>query len=157
MAYITPGDVNAWLESTKLSLSSLDSNLEPQISARIISRLAPAFDVSSWADNTNTPVLVRSIIAMHYASSIYDRAYADENAEGSSNYAFILRRLADANISGLLAGTIILSEDPDAVQQDQPAFFPNDASSTVWVAGGVECGPLQPGDGPASFSMGQVF
>ena len=151
MAHITTAEVNAWLEATKLNLSSVDATLEGHSSEIVIDRLAAVFNVSTWVNESTTPKLVRTLISMYYASYIYDRAYADD-ATDTSNYAFILRRQADAIIIGLLAGTIIMPEDPVAATAHiDPAYFPNDLSSANSPSSDF------PSDGPPSFTMGQVF
>src|SRR4051794_23464143 len=109
MAHISASEVNAWLEETKLSLSLLNAPLEQTASNFVIQKLAKFFDVSTWVSTATTPELIRNLIAMYYASFEYDRAYADD-ATDTSNYAFILRRLVDTNINGLINGDIVLPE-----------------------------------------------
>jgi len=151
MAHISLSEAQAWLEATKLTLSALESNTEQHAAGIVISRLANTYDITTWLDHVSTPKLVRTLVSMYYCSYIYDRAYADD-ASDTSNYAFILRRGADAVINGLIAGSIILEEDPTASELvGQPAFFPNDASSLL------EATVDFPSDGPPSFTMGQVF
>jgi hypothetical protein len=150
-AHIAVTDANAWLEATKLSLSTIDAELESQVSLQIFARLAPVFNTASWADVNTTPKLVKSIVAMYYTAAIYDRAYSDDS-DTSSNYAATLRGLADANIAGLLSGTLVLTEDPAANSDSgKPVFFPNDLSSAN--AATVD----NPSDGGPAFTMGSVF
>ena len=152
MAHIVLGDVKAWLEKTKLDPSTIEANLETQIATLIKSRLQPVFDTSGWVNDSNTPPLVRTIIAMYYVAAIYDRTYTDENPEDTNTYANVLRRLADANIAGLLNGSLVLPEDPDAADfSGQPSFFPTDASSAN------DPTPTSPSDGGPAFLMGSVF
>jgi hypothetical protein len=151
VAHISVAEANAWLEGTKLTLSTVDSAVEQNASNIVLARLATTFDVTGWVNSTTTPPLVRTLIAMYHVSYIYDRAYADDSSD-TSNYAFILRRNADAVIGGLVTGAIILPEDPDAVDVFlQPAFFPTDASSANPPSTDF------PSDGPPAFTMGQVF
>jgi hypothetical protein len=71
---------------------------------------------------------------------------------GARSHAHLLRRNADTVINGLISGAVILTEDPTAADTfGQPAFFPNDASSANPAS--VDF----PSDGPAAFTMGQVF
>lgn len=152
MAHISPEEANAWLESTKLSLSELDDELEWQITSQIMSRLSAGFNTSTWTDATTTPRLVRTIIAMYYVAAVYDRTYSDNTDDTISNYATILRSLAESNITGLLNGTITLEEDPTAnADIGSPVFFPNDASSAQKPTRD------NPSDGGPSFMMGMVF
>lgn len=156
MAHFTAGEANAWLEDTKLSLDSIDTNLEQQIAAQILPRLTLAgFNTAAWTNDSTTPQLIRSLMAMLYVAWIYDRAYSDNNEDATSNYASLLRQHVELNIAGLVAGSIILTEEPD-VNTDigQPSFFPNDASSNTDA--GFHVDPSQ-GDGPPAFMMGTVF
>jgi hypothetical protein len=153
MAHISLAEANAWLEATKLTLSSVDDQIDQNAANIVIGRLRQTFTLTAptWVDETTTPALVRTLISMYYVSYIYDRTYADD-ASDTSNYAFILRRNADTVINGLISGAVILTEDPTAADTfGQPAFFPNDASSANPAS--VDF----PSDGPAAFTMGQVF
>jgi len=157
MAHFTPEEANAWLEATKLNVVELDNSLEEQVSVQIIARLAGTFTetVSSWQDEASTPALVRSIMAMHYCAALYDRTYSDNSDDTTSNYADILRQMANANIAGLVAGTLILAEDPTASDNaSEPVFFPNDADE-AWKCLNRHNRPYD-GHG-AAFTMGQVF
>lgn len=150
--HIAPADVNAWLEETKLSLSALNAALEQAARDQVMGRLASVFDVSTWLDTATTPNMVKTIMSMYYASWIYDKAYADDSTD-TSNYAYVLRRMADANINGLLSGDIILEEDPSAVDaHDVPSFFPNDASSDDRIGFHED-----PSDGGPAFMLGTTF
>jgi hypothetical protein len=153
MAHISLAEANAWLEATKLTLSSVDSQIDQNASGIVIGRLRQTFTTTAptWLDEGTTPPLIRTLISMYYVSYIYDKAYADD-ASDTSNYAFILRRNADSVIAGLISGAIILDEDPTAADTfGQPAFFPNDASSANPASSDF------PSDGPPAFSLGQVF
>jgi hypothetical protein len=154
MAHIDVSDANAWLEGTKLTLTDLDTSLESQISTQILAKLAGTFSTTAtWADPSSTPALVRSIIAMYYVAAVYDKHYADDVDDSSSNYAATLRGLADANIAGLLDGTLSLVEDPTAnASQGAPVFFPTDASSDNRIGFHED-----PSDGGPAFLMGTVF
>jgi hypothetical protein len=152
MAHVTVEDVNAWLEPSKLSVSSIEASLEQQVANMIFGRLGPNFTVSGWTDDTTTPLLIRTIIAMHYASWIIDRAFSDSSSD-VNEYAVLLRSMADTNIEGLLSGVLEYEDIPTTSGGDssQPVFFPNDASSSL--APTVDT----PHDGPAVFTMGQIF
>jgi hypothetical protein len=148
--HISVDEANAWVDSTKLAVSSIDANLEQQVTASIFARLLGTFDTTTWINTSTTPQIVRTIIAMYYISWIYDRAYSDD-AE-SNAYAALLRQYADANIAGLVAGTIELAELPDAnAGVSSPTFFPTDFSSSQ------EPTDLNPSDGPPAFTMGTTF
>lgn len=152
MAHFTLTEANAWLTETKLSLTTLDNSLASQSALQVLPRLAGTFDTTSWTGDTNTPPLIRSIIAMYYVSWIYDRTYSDNTDDTTSNFAFLLRQRADLVIEGLIGGALTLPEDPEAnASVGQPTFFPNDASSAN------EPSTDFPSDGPAAFMMGTVF
>lgn len=148
--HISIDDAQAWIEPTKLTLSTLDTNLEAQVSALVLSRLLGTFDTASWVNDSTTPGIVRTIIAMHYVAWLYDKYYSDDAEDNA--YAALLRRYADANIAGLVAGNIELIELPDANEGvSSPVFFPNDLSSAQ------EPTDTNPSDGGPAFTMGRVF
>lgn len=152
MANIAFADANAWLEPTKLTLSSetFDTALGEQVSSLVLGRFHDTFDTEAWVSPETTPKLVKTIIAMHYVAWTYDKFYSDD-AEANA-YAALLRSYADANVESLLSGDVILDEEPDAtVGIESPAFFPTDASSLNRPTSDF------PSDGGPSFMMGTVF
>jgi hypothetical protein len=153
MAHVTLLEVQAWLEGTKLTLSSLDASLEEEISNQVLARLAMAYpnDYVTWTNETTTPKLVRSIIAMMYAGWFYDRQYS-ENPEDNS-YADRLRAAAQSLLDGILAGTIDIIEVAGLPLIGQPLFYPTDASSAPDAVPTL----ADPAAGPAAFSMGKIF
>jgi hypothetical protein len=161
MAHFSVQEANAFLESTKLSVSAVEAELADQMALQVLPRLAAVYDTSTWVDDTTTPELVSSLIAMLYVATVYDRTYSDNTDPSLSNYARSLRRIVEANIDGLLNGTIVLPEQPDVADGvGTPLFFPNDTSSMLNRA--AECeggmGTLDdPANTDASFSMGSVF
>jgi hypothetical protein len=140
-------DAQGWVEGTKLTITSLDTNLLHQIEDEILGRLS-SFDSSGWTDNTNTPSLVKVIIAKLYVAWLYDRQYS-EDIEGGNNYADRLKQNAELLMQGLLDGTIELPGTADT--SSAPIFYPTDASSAQ--------DPTfdDPSLGPAAFSMGMRF
>lgn len=150
MARITPADAQGWAESTKLTLSSLDASLVGQIESEVLGRLNSAYDTTGWTDNTNTPSLVKVIIAKLYVSWFYDRQYSENQDEGN-DYAALLRTNAEMLITGLLDGTIDIPGVPQAGSGLGPIFYPNDSSSALEPTADDQS------LGPAKFSMGKVF
>jgi hypothetical protein len=149
MARINAADAQAWAEATKLPFASLDPGLIAQIEAQLIGKFSTAFDTSTWVDTTNTPELVKSVIAMTYVSWYYNRTYS-EDQENLNDYAVWLLGQANALMMGIIDGSIIL---PGVVVPSvgTPAFYPNDASSAL-------CPTFEdPSLGDSSFSMGQRF
>jgi hypothetical protein len=154
MAHITAQEAQQWLESTKLSVTSLDSELETSASTSVLAQLAAQIDVSSWADQSSTPEMVMQIISMYYVSMYIDRTYSGSSVS-LSQYAQLLRQRADLLIAGILTGSYILTDDPGAqVDADAPVFYPTDASSAMCPE---DTDYTDFSVGPAKFSMGTVF
>jgi hypothetical protein len=151
MARILLADAQAWAEGTKMSLGALDAALLAQVESQVVAELDSSFDVTTWVNDTNTPAIVKSVIAMLYVSWVYDRQYSEDQEQGN-DYAALLRGQAASLISGLKDGSIIIpGQSPDTGPSDTPVFFPTDASSALPAT------PLQPELGPASFHMGVIF
>jgi hypothetical protein len=111
--------------------------------------LVAGYPTATWVNEASTPALIRTIIAMYYIAALYDRHYAQEEEE--SSYAITLRSLADANITGLISGSVELSEYELPVTGGTPSFFPNDLSSAN------EPTVDNPSDGGPAFMMGTIF
>jgi hypothetical protein len=149
MARIEKSDVQGWVEKSKLPIETLDAAMLTQLEAQIIGRLGGSFDTSSWTDHTNTPTLVKSVIAMTYASWHYNRAYS-EDQEALNDYALWLLGRANDLLTGIIDGSIII----DGVvppETGSPSFYPNDNSSAL----DPTCDDTSLGD--AKFSMGSRF
>lgn len=138
MAHILVSDAQAWLESTKANLTSLDPALENTISNNVLGRLAdtysdPTFGVPTWTDNTNTPALVKQAIAMLYAGWYFDRQYSEVVAAEGTSYGLVLRNYAETLIVGIINSSIELVEISPNMPATAPggAMYPNDVSSTT--------------------------
>jgi hypothetical protein len=150
VAHIVESDVQAWLEESKLTIGTLDVTLEQQIATEVLGRLVTAaYDVTGWTDPTNTPKLVKKIIAMFYAGWFYDKMYS-ETAD-TNQYAQRLKRAAETLLQGIIAGMTDIEEVPGLTQLGNPVFFPTDASSALHYD------EYDVGDGPAAFGMGARF
>lgn len=172
MAHILAADAQVWTEGTKLTIQSLDANLESQVTTQVFAQLSELFDPTPWADNTNTPSLVKSILAMYYVAWLYDRTYsADDNGDGNSYAARLLAR-ADALIAGILSGALaVVGATPVSVNESSVDFFPTDdssAGSTGWLIPGSfnylgdgvssdNSSPDTMADTGAAFSMGKQW
>lgn len=149
MARVSIQEVQAWLETTKLTLSSLDTDFLSQLETMVLARIATAYDVSGWTTTSNTPQIVRTVIAMKYAAWYYRKVYSED--EGTDNeYAQLLDAGAEALISGIVSGSVAVVE-VTATTAGQPAFYPTDASTA-----------LEPTSddlslGPPAFSVGRIF
>jgi hypothetical protein len=151
MANITVGEAQAWAEKTKLDLgTSLDGELEMQVSTQVLGRVATAYDVSGWVDYNTTPSIIKTAISMYYVAWMYERLYSDDNTDENA-YAVKLMAMADAIIANIIDGVLIITGVVPTNDQGSPTFYPTDASS-------AQCANRwDPSLGPASFSMGQVF
>jgi hypothetical protein len=150
MARITAADAQGWAESTKLVLSPLDASLVAQIETEIISRLSSIFVTTGWTTDSNTPSIVKVVIAKTYVAWFYDRQYS-ENQENGNDYAAMLRANAEMLMEGLINGTIDIPGETTTGAGTGASFYPNDASSAQ------EPTEDDPSLGPAKFSMGKVF
>lgn len=152
MSFITLEEAQTWGENTKLRLGSLEDGLVTQVATQVLSRIALAYNVTGWTSNTNTPSLVRSVIAMMYVSWLYDRTYS-EDEPNSNAWAVRLAEMADALIEGIVSGTIDLTDDDTTgtLQGTSASYYPTDASSAQVPTS------LDPSLGPARFTMGVVF
>ena len=139
MSYLTVTAIQAWLEKTKLTISSVESDLEQHLVNIVLNKIAAKYDVSGWTDSSNTPELVLTILSMKYASQYYRRAYSEE--PGDNKYARALNMDADELLDGIVSGDMQLI---DVVEEpiNGPSFYPTDVSSI---------------DDPAAFSMGRIW
>jgi hypothetical protein len=159
VAHITTSDVQTWLETTKLTISTIEPTLEADVSAEVLARLATQYGAYTplWVDSTTTPQIVKQIIAMLYAGWIYDRAYSEvETNEALTSYGAVLRSWAMTLINDILGGSVPIAEIGSSPIAEAPVYYPNDASSTTdaWQANTDEDDNSL---GPAKFGMGKVF
>jgi hypothetical protein len=160
--HITVDDAQSFLEGTKARLSSLEPTLENEQSTYVLGRLAGTFDstttgVPTWTNETNTPELVKLIIAMFYAGWYYDRQYSEViSEERTRSYGMMLRQQAETMLEGILTGAIELVEVPGGTTVTGPAFYPTDASSTT-QAKLDNTDPDNKSLGPPMFSVGMNF
>lgn len=150
MAHITVREAQAWVEKTKLDLgSNLDGELEVDVSAQVLARVAQVYDTSSWVDFEVTPRLIRSIISMTYTAYIYARTYSDDT--DGDTYSVLLLARADALLQNIIDGITVIPEVPPIGDTSEPAFYPTDASTASSPT------DEDPSLGPNQFSMGTVF
>lgn len=158
---ITPGDVQAWCESTKLGVAELDVVLDGQIETQVLAVLEAGFNVSTWLDQNSTPAIIKSILAMKYASVLYDRQYS-EDTDTSSPWSAKLDLMAQDLIDGILSGSVAIDGYLLDTSHSSPESYPTDTSSLNNPQSGwnVQYGEWQRGDpslGPPKFSMGTRF
>lgn len=154
MARVTVAEVQGWLDGAKITISSLDTELIANLEEETLDRLAVAYDISGWTNNSNTPKLIRTIISKYYASWLIDRFYS-ENLPDLSPYAKRLCDNADMVITGVINGQIIVKDSTGttvtpAVSRGA-SFYPNDNSS-------AQTPTLDdPSLGGPYFSLGRAF
>jgi hypothetical protein len=151
MSNISISEAQAWCQKNKLDLgTTLDDELEKQVSSQVLTRVATAYDVSGWTDTYTTPEIIKTVIAMYYAAWMYDKLYSDDN-DDTNAYADKLMQMAEAILLNILGGvTEIPGVDP-ILDSGSPAFYPTDASS-------AQCATSDdPSLGPAAFSMSTRF
>lgn len=151
MSYITVADAQAYAERSKLDLgSALDGDLEVQIAAQVLAQVAQRYTTTTWLDESTTPLVVRSIIAMLYTAQVYMREYSED--EGVPPYARFLVAQADKLLDSITQGTTVLVEVPtDTEDTSLPLFYPTDestATAPTWNDLSL---------GPEKFTMGNVF
>jgi len=150
MTYITVDQAQAWCEATRMTLSSVDSELADSMAIQTIARLSQAYETAGWVDESTTPKLVVKIIAMLYVAAEYDRVFSTSDA--GSVYAQRLRAMAEQLIVGILAGTTDLVDASEtSAATSGPLFYPTDQSTAI--------APTREdmSTGPEAFSMGRVF
>lgn len=150
MARVTLTEVQAWLESSKLPITSLDAELLAHLEEEVITQLATVYDTSGWTSNLNTPKLVRTAISKYYASWYIDKAYSENQDEGN-DYAQRLQENADMLIAALVGGQVVIPEVPAPSNPRTPSYYPNDASSAL------EPTAEDPSLGGPYFSLGRTF
>lgn len=153
MALITVAQVNAWLDPTKASISSLSDDITNNVEKITLGKLATRFDTSGWTTALATPDLVQTIIAMHYASVVYSRAYSEDVlGDADATYGRILKEDAEKLCEGILNGYVELTDLSGYTNPDAPEFWPTNSSTTL-----AETDPTNANASPRAFTMGQVF
>lgn len=150
MSRVALSEVQAWLEATKLTLTTLDQELLSQLEEEILVQLNPQYNVSTWLTPETTPKIIRVIIAKTYASFHLDRAYS-ENQDNGNDYAARLMANANMLMTGLISGSIDIPDTPPTNSPFAPSFFPTDVSSAQ------EPTSDNPEFGGPYFSLGRVF
>lgn len=158
-AHITTTQVQTWLESTKLTVASIDAGLEAQVANEVLGRLTQTYSqfVSNWVDATSTPVVVQQVMAMMYAGWFYDRAYSEVISDGrSASYGATLKNWALSLLTDIIRGSVSITEIEPNQPAVAPAFYPNDVSSTsLAVLVNTDCDDQSLG--PAKFTVDKVF
>ncbi len=143
MAYLTAGQVNSWLATTKYTVTEVNADLERAASELVVGRVGSRYVTTDWVDAETTPAVVVDILAMLVAAWEYDKAIAEEDGEGN-NYGTRLEKRAMALLGDIVDGSIDLSDETETVEPTSPAFYPTDNSTASE-------------ESPSVFSMAQVW
>lgn len=127
MPRVTLSEIKAWVDPSKIVITSLDTELLSQLEEEVLVQLTGQYNVTSWLDELTTPKIVRVIIAKTYASFYIDRVYS-ENQDNGNDYAARLMTNANMLLSGLISGSIEIP-DVEITNPSTVSFFPTDASS----------------------------
>lgn len=128
----TSAEVQAWVSSNRITVT--DDDLVEQIEDMVLARLETAFDTSGWTTSSNTPDLVRQVIALLNAGLILRRYYSDQ--DDGVPYADKLEAMAEAMLMKIESGQLTLTIGTVAVSQTTmdaasdaagPVFFPTEA------------------------------
>ena|ERR1700759_5346107 len=155
-------DVQNWCEPTKLPVGELDDRWTLQIETQVFAKLEAGFDVSTWVGPETTPEIIKSVIAMKYASLLYEKQYS-EDSDQSNAWAARLDMMADDLIDGMLSGSVVIDGYVQAEEHSDPVSYPTDTSSTPMPNGpaNVQWSPNHvmgdPSANPAMFSVGMKF
>lgn len=147
MARVTISEVQAWLKSDRITVTGDDLNAQHEVS--VLARIEGFYTTASWTNPTNTPRLVRQVIALLNAATILRKAYADQ--EDDIAYAAKLEGMARATLDGIIDGRLNLADVSatlNTAAQDLagPVFFPTDTETAD-----------EDGDHIIRFTMGEVF
>ena len=114
MATITAKMANALTDSSKLNITTIDTELESQIVAQVFSELRGLYDTTTWVEESTTPKLVKSILSMIYTGMVYNKTYAVDGAD-TDLYGNML--IADANklLDSVSSGVSVLVDSNPAV------------------------------------------
>jgi len=149
-SFLTTNLVQTFLEGTKLTIQSIDSNLEDLVKNMTFGRLVARFDTSGWTGSGTTPSYVLQMMAMKYASMYYRRQYS-ESLEEDNNYSVYLDKTWDMILDQLLSGEMDIPGISTSAA-GTPVFWPNDASTQL-----AETDPTNEMASPLMFQVGQQF
>lgn len=147
-------EVQQWIQDSRLTLDTVDPELEVSAFSRVAGALALRYDTTAWTGTSTTPDLIRSIISMLIAAWTINRAHAETVADVDS-YGVHLEQAALQLLEGLRVGDIVIGDTPgaDSFATGSPAFFPTDASTQIAVDEGINAD----GATQLAFSMGTIF
>jgi hypothetical protein len=143
MAFLDQPRVQAYLESTKATIDSIDVDLDRASADYVISSMNQ-YDVSGWLDKSNTPTLVLELIAMRYAGIYYSRQYSEDIDQMNAWASWLLRQV-DQQIQAINTGVIDIPGADPISNTRGPLFFPRDQQDFDGLGSETK------------FTMGRVF
>lgn len=142
MAYLTPKQVQQWLEKTRFTVTEIDAAREITARDLVFGRVGDKYDTTPWLNDATTPSLVTNIMSGFYAAWLYNSIFSED--QGSSDYADFLLRMLNGLLDQISSGGLDLpGEDPSPL--GTPVFFPTDASDTDGLGNEIK------------FTMGATF
>lgn len=153
MSYLDVKKVQAWLQASKYKITTVDPELETAAKDYLFGEFAQRYDTSSWTDETNTPSLVLSTMAMLVASYHLRRAVSQD--DGLASYADWLEGRVSKVCESIVSGSTVLpgvTPDADSSLGGGPLFYPTDLSTELYTTD-----PLNEDSSIRSFTMGMEF
>lgn len=135
---ITDEDLTQFLPTEKLAATDVPEHTRNTSQEIVLARLRSAeFPVQLWVSDATTPLLVRTIIAMHAAGVYYSAAFSEDDTD-DNGYGAGLQARALSLLDMLISGSLEL--DAIAMPVDH---------RTLESAGTLITEPV--------FTMGQIF
>lgn len=106
-AIITVANVNAWLDTKKASISSLDDELAAQLTTRVFGAVSSRYSTENWVSNAYTPQLILEVISMLYAGYHFHKVYSTDTEPGM--YGELLLRDANLLLDSIVNGNLSLA------------------------------------------------
>ena len=107
--YLTTQMVQAWVNTGKVTwATTVDAEFANQIASQVLAKAARSFDTSTWHDDSTTPSLILSIIAMIYVGRKFQEVYGDDSL--NSDYGTALITDANNMLENLVSGDLILTD-----------------------------------------------
>ena len=127
--------VQSWIDTSKLTLTSLDPVMEETAFDLIYSRVSRAYDISSWTSQATSPALIQKAASLLIASWVYERAYAEVTAGEDNKYAMRLEDMAETIIAGIESGLLTLLDagSQTALLPDSPEYMPSSSDDSAPV------------------------
>lgn len=149
--HISINEANVWADKSKLTVGSIDTDLEDAAATMVLAMISQVVDTSTFVDTTNTPSLVRKIIAMQYMGWFYERVYSED--ENFDTYGKMLLQQAKSLADGIMNGTLFIQGLAPGVDLGNVIvdYYPTDQSTATDTT--FDDMSL----GPEKFQMGMIW